>query len=139
VLRLQTPLPVAERLTCALRAPFAGSPGCLVEYANDDTATPSWPLLRQGFFGRLLAAPGERLLGIDAPPGPRGGPVFDAQGRLAGIARPGPDGRDRLHAIDDLPVIMAATGAVAPIEPRTPIDTVYESALRATLQLIIQA
>jgi hypothetical protein len=139
VLRLQTPLPVAEHLTCPQRAPFAGSPGSLVEYASDASATPAWPLLRQGFFGRLPATLGERLLGIDAPPGPRGGPVFDAQGRLAGIARPGPDGRDRLHSIDDLPVIMAATGAVGPIEPRTPIDTVYESALRATLQLITQA
>jgi hypothetical protein len=139
VLRLQSPLPVSVGLTLAPRAPFAGSPGSLVEYAGDDSATPSWPLLRQGFFGRLLATPGERLLGIEAPPGRRGGPVFDAQGRWVGIARPGIDGRDRLAAADDLPLVLAPVSASAPVQQRASIDTVYESALRVTLQLMIQA
>lgn len=138
VLRLEAVLPVPPALVRASKPPFAGSPGCLVEYASDDRASPAWPLLRQGFFGRLLPVPGDRLLGIDAPPGPRGGPVFDAQGRLVGIARTGFDRRDRLVAADELPLVLAVPGPAHAAPPRAAIDTVYESALRLALQLIVQ-
>ena len=85
--------PYGGLLHISARQPFAGSPGYVVEYSFGNGAS---MLLRQGFFGRGLAASGEQLLGIDTPPGPRGGPVFDAAGRLAGVALPHADGRDRL-------------------------------------------
>jgi hypothetical protein len=80
-------------------------------------------------------------LGIDVPVGPRGGPVFDAAGQLAGIAILDEAGQSRL-----LPVTVFAGGAGAgeggpqegpgtsPARPQA--DEIYEHALSAVVQII---
>ncbi len=139
LLALDPALPVDAGATTASRVPFAGSPATVVEHAVADHTEPAWPLLRQGFFGRLPAA-GPRPLGVTMPPGARGGPVFDRAGRLAGITLAAPDGSDALLAVADwpltagFPVVEVAPGA-APVA----IDAVYETALRLTLQVIVEA
>jgi hypothetical protein len=151
VLSLASALPAVPWLAAPPREPFAGSPAYTVEYVATERADASWPLLHQGFFGRHLGTAGDRLLGIDLAPGPRGGPVFDAQGRLAGMALPGADGRDRLEAADSIarlagaPAAGAATvpgdssaaSSAAPVE-RVGADALYELAMRVTLQVLVQ-
>lgn len=139
VLDLDTPLPAPDWWRTR-RAPFGGSPGAVTEYAPDATGQPAWPLLRQGFFGRVVNGP--RPLGIGSPPGPRGGPVFDQAGALAGLALPGTPGQpDRLLSVDEL---LADHAALLPPPspdgpaPRAEADAVYETALRATLQVLLQ-
>lgn len=148
LLRLASVFPTAPSMRIAPREPYAGSPAYTIEYATGAGAGATWPLLQQGFFGRALAAPGDRLLGIDLAPGPRGGPVFDAQGRLAGLAVRGADGRDRLVVIDAVLGLAALAPAPAPAPgqiPNTgvpaavaplPLDEIYELGLRLSLQVL---
>ncbi len=140
MLSLAAALPVQGQMS--LREPFAGSPASLVEYAGNPLPQPAWPVLRQGFFGRVLLAPGDRLLGIEAPTGPRGGPVFDAHGRLAGVACPGADGRDRLIGIKEMGLWGASQPAAVPAPASSPVavgpDVVYETALRVALQVLVR-
>jgi hypothetical protein len=137
-LRLVGTLPSAA-LHAAAREPFAGSPGSMVEYAPSSDGAAAWPLLRYGFYGRR-GADGERTLGLDAPRGPRGGPVFDAQGRVAGIALPGSGGgrQDVWLPVQALPMAAlpaAAANAAAPAA----LDAVFELGLRHALQLLATA
>jgi tetratricopeptide (TPR) repeat protein len=138
VLDLRSPLPPSAGLAQAPREPFAGAPAYVAEYANrpGPEALPAWPTLRVGFFGRPLLARGERLLGVELPSGGRGGPVFDAQGRWAGIAFLGADGRDRMiSALELAPIggqVNSATGPTAAL----PWDAVYEIAQRMSLQVL---
>ena len=147
LLRLPTPLPTAE-LPWAPREPYGGSPGSMVEYAAQADADAAWPLLRQGFFARTSDASALRPLGIEAPVGPRGGPVFDAAGQLAGVAVTADDGVNRLvplarladrfglsrpHAEAGSPT--AATAGAAGV--RADVDAVYERSLRAALQVLV--
>ncbi len=140
VLRLDPALPGSAALATAERDPFPGSPGYAVEYTRADHAVPAWPRLRIGFHGMGVDGdPEARLLGIDLPAGPRGGPVFDAAGRLAGIAIAHASGRDRTVMVSALRrelngVIAAAAPAAA--QHRAPLDEIYEAALPVTLQLI---
>ena len=146
LLRLAAPLPAAD-LTLVVREPFGGAPASMVEFGIGD-ATAAWPLLRQGFFARLAASGGPRRLGIEAPAGPRGGPVFDASGRLAGIAVAGADGQDTLAAAGALfarfgpllagPLPQAGADA-APGLGGAEVDEVYERALRSVLQVLLPA
>jgi hypothetical protein len=141
LLMLDAPLPLPESFVVAERAPFAGSVGYAVEFAPTPGSTePAWPMLRLGFFGRALAAAELPLLGIDIPPGPRGGGVFDEAGRLAGVALRAPDGRDRLVMVaalpDDVRVLLGTRVPGGPT-PRSAVDIIYERALRLTLQLIV--
>jgi hypothetical protein len=140
LLQLQTALP-ATSIGLAPADAFAGSVGFAVEYVAAPDAAPAWPLLRTGFMGSVVRQEAEkRLLGIDMPPGPRGGPVFDAAGRLAGLASPGQAGQpDQLvtasqlrKALGDTVAALAPAGAAAPVS----MDQIYETSLRATLQLI---
>jgi len=144
LLRLPSPLPGCGPSGGA-RAPFGGSPGYLVEYAPDPLGAPAWPLLRQGFFARLSAAPGPRPLGIEAPAGPRGGPVFDAFGQVAGIAVH-LEGADRLVPAASLterfgvalrPVAPSDSGAPTTPAARADVDAVYEQSLRCALQVLV--
>lgn len=144
LLRLPSPLPGCGPSGGA-RAPFGGSPGYLVEYAPDPLGAPAWPLLRQGFFARLSTAPGPRPLGIDAPAGPRGGPVFDAFGQVAGIAVH-LEGADRLVPAASLtahfgaallPVAPSDSGAPTTPAARADVDAVYEQSLRCALQVLV--
>jgi tetratricopeptide (TPR) repeat protein len=131
LLRLADPLPAAA--LDASHAPlFAGSPIATCEYAPMADDLPAWPVLRQGFAGRVPAQ-GARALGIVMPSGARGGPVFDRAGRLAGVSRGGLSG-DRLVAAAELPLDFPVDASRA-AEP-VPLDVVYESALRLTLQVI---
>lgn len=141
VLRLDPALPEASGLALADRDPFPGSPGYAVEYTRADDALPAWPRLHAGFHGMPEGSGTPRRLGIEIPPGLRGGPVLDAAGRLAGIALPHADGADRvlmaslmrpdLGALFDAPTNVAHGPA-----QRAPVGEVYERALRLTLQLI---
>ncbi|CAD5372544.1 conserved exported hypothetical protein [Rubrivivax sp. A210] len=141
LLHLAAPLPALPTLPTPPRPPFAGSPAYTVEYSAAADGTAAWPRLRLGFLGRPLAAAGDRLLGIDLPPGPRGGPVFDAQGRLAGLAVPGGDGRDRL--VDPEALARAAglplppVGEALPGGERAAVDSVYEVGMRLALQVLV--
>lgn len=148
-LRLLAALPMVE-VAAAPRAPFGGSPGFMVEYATSATAAPAWPLLRQGFFARVTDTPGLRPLGLEAPAGPRGGPVFNAAGQLAGLAMPAADGQDRLvpvtalvarfpaMAMQAIAAEPAASGGAA-MPARADADVVYERALRQALQVLVAA
>lgn len=140
LLRLETPLPSPENVAVAERVPFAGSVGVAVEYA----ATPArseaaWPWLRLGFFGRAPSATALPALGIDMPPGPRGGPVFDDAGRLVGLALRTVDMRDLLVPAAMLPdELRALLGVPSPggPTPRAPLDLTYERSLLLALQVI---
>lgn len=149
LLQWSAALPALALLPTAATSPFAGSPAYTAAYVNGDSTDPAWPLLKPGFFGRWLAAPGDRLLGIELPPGPRGSPVFDRQGRLAGLALPGADGRDRLLGAQAMMawlqeqqthIAQAWTAAPPPAaEPvAMPLDELYETALRVTLQVLVE-
>jgi len=141
VLRLATPLPAAGWML-APQSPFAGSPGYMVEYSPGGHGEAAWPVLRQGFFARTTAAPGPRALGIDAPAGPRGGPVIDAAGRLAGMASSDTAGVDHLIPITALAGWLAPTSPPPPSAPAAPppppaeLAAVYEQALRGALQVL---
>ena len=140
VLRLERALPVGSGLQLAARDAFPGSVGFAVEYIAGRGATPAWPVMTGGFIGSPLDAAGGRALGIDLVPGPRGGPVFDAAGRLIGIAA-GQPGRDRLLSVSALSSVLgegpaqqqAAPAGTAP----EAIGLIYEQALRSTLQFIV--
>jgi hypothetical protein len=135
-LALNAALPIAAELQAAARDPFAGSPATMVEYAPAADDGAAWPLLRQGFVGRTTAA-GDRLLGLAAPAGPRGGPVFDAAGRWAGLAMSADTGPDRFMPASMLQTLGSATSAVATAAAApAPLDAVYETALRITLQVL---
>lgn len=135
-LALSAALPVAAELRSAPREPFAGSPATMIEYSAGADDLPAWPLLRQGFLGRM-AADGVRLLGLAAPAGPRGGPVFDAAGRWAGMALPADSGPDRFVQAAALQSLgSAAWPAATAAATAAPLDAVYETALRITLQVL---
>lgn len=131
-LELERPLGEAP-LAWPARDPFPGSPAYAIEFAAGSPA-PAWPILRSGFLGKPNA-PGLYALSIDLPGGPRGGPVFDAAGRLAGLAVRGGDGRDRLVPASRLrnraaePAAGAAPSRIAP-------DEIYERGLAVTVQVI---
>jgi tetratricopeptide (TPR) repeat protein len=140
---LARPLPGWDGLAVAARDPFPGSIGYAASYAAVGNAA-SWPLLRGGFVGRAEGDAGIRRLGVELPPiGGRGGPVFGADGALAGIAVRGPDGIDRLllpSRLDAIgvelgPRLAPAVGDATPV-PRPSTDEIYESAMRVAVQVL---
>jgi hypothetical protein len=150
--RLKSPLPMPEDLWIAAADAFPGSVGYAVEYVTSRDSTPAWPVLRTGFLGAAVGDGGERLLGIDMPAGPRGGPVFDAAGRLTGLALPGPvdtkgklPPQDRLIPVSALHSQLKSSGRAtttlgssppADLPPRAAVDRIYETSLKASVQLI---
>ena len=158
LVRLDGPLPVPEDLQVASAEAFPGSPGFAVEYVSTPDAAPAWPVLRIGFLGGTKGDSNERLLGIDMPAGPRGGPVFDGSGRLIGLALQGssgtastpgaaPVGDDRLipvpqlrkalsEAIASEQLIAQDIPSPARPRPRGLVDKIYESSLKTSLQVI---
>lgn len=141
ILRLATELPGDTDEAFAPNDPFPGSIAFAVEYATSRHATPSWPVLSSGFLGQPAANGARRQLGIDLPAGPRGGPVFDAGGRVVGIAVPVSGNAGQLVPASQL---RASVGELLgrpspqPANSRVPIDRIYESALRTSLQIIVQ-
>lgn len=141
-LTLASALPYAQAVQASARDPFPGSPTYCIEYMPSQDGGATWPLLFQGFVGRWLAAPNERLLGLDMPRGPRGGPVFDKHGRLAGMAVPGWDGRDRFVSISRLTLPGATSvpsSEAAPAQSgQVQVDQVYETSLRLAVQVLVE-
>ena len=138
LLQLERTLPRPPGLSHVGREPFAGSPGYCVEQVIGEGRQAAWPLLHSGFFAYPARDGGLRPLGIEAPPGPRGGPVFDASGRLAGIALTHIDGSGRLLPVTAWPIEASgdSTGAAVP-GARLPLDELYERALLLALQVIV--
>jgi tetratricopeptide (TPR) repeat protein len=139
VLRLAAPFDGDTRVELAPRDPFAGSPGLVAAYPAAGDATPSWPWLYAGFLG--AGEPGARRLGVELPERARGGPVFDAAGRLAGVVLRDDAAHDRLVPAS---LLRGALGefAAAPSEAAAPparlgADETYERALRVALQVIV--
>ena len=155
LVRLDGPLPVPQELLVAPGEAFAGSPGFAVEYVSTPDAAPAWPVLRAGFLGGDKGDSDERLLGIDMPAGPRGGPVFDGYGRFVGLALQGASrtsgevasGDDRLIPVSQLRKALRGSTAGEQLtvqdvpspsgpRPRGLVDKIYEGSLRSTLQVI---
>lgn len=155
LVRLDGPLPVPQELLVAPGEAFAGSPGFAVEYVSTPDAAPAWPVLRAGFLGGDKGDSDERLLGIDMPAGPRGGPVFDGYGRFVGLALQGASrtsgevasGDDRLIPVSQLRKALHGSTAGEQLtvqdvpspsgpRPRGLADKIYEGSLRSTLQVI---
>jgi hypothetical protein len=142
LLRLERALPMPA-IEPVARPPFAGSPGAMLEFAPSQTGTAAWPLMRVGFFGRSSGTGSPAELGIDVPEGPRGGPVFDGHGRLAGVALADPAAGNIL-----LPWALVRTGLGLEAEPvaappaapgaRVGEDEIYERGLKLTLQLLVE-
>jgi hypothetical protein len=146
VLRLAGEADRLHRVPWPARDPFPGSQGFAVEYATpaDAGAGANWPLLRAGFVGAVRQD--WRRLGIDMPPGPRGGPVFDAAGRLIGMAAAatGEAGSDLLIPVSalrrELGAWLPAGGeALQPQQaaPAVALDEIYERALPVALQVLV--
>ena len=109
----------------APRDAFPGSVAYALAFPPDAGA--AWPVMRAGFLGKA------RLLGVELPPGARGGPVLDAAGRLVGVSIADADGADRLVPVSLLrPYAGAAAGEDAKLAP----DEIYERALQSTLQVL---
>ena len=142
LVRLERALPESKEFQAAATDAFPGSAGFAVEYVSAPDASPAWPLLRTGFLGGASGDSGARLLGIDMPGGPRGGPVFDGAGQFIGMALPGVSGHggDRLVAASQLNKALGSamvfTPATAGPMPREPVDKIYEASLRSALQVI---
>jgi hypothetical protein len=140
LLRLASPLAPPPAMRPTAREPFGGSPAYTAEYSAGAGDRAAWPLLRQGFMGGVPRDDGPRPLGIEVPPGPRGGPVFDAAGRLVGIAITDGAGVNRIVFASRVGALIGAPDADAPaVAPaqRMPLDEIYERALTATVQVIL--
>ncbi|CAN7155576.1 hypothetical protein LJR084_000177 [Variovorax sp. LjRoot84] len=147
VLRLEAALDATGTQAVAARDPFAGSPGFALEYAAPGAAVAAWPWLRQGFLGSFQGNAGLRRLGIEVADGPHGGPVLDANGRLAGMALQGSEREAVMLPASrwrSLLEIAPATPSPSAVDPAAsarpsraiPLDEAYESGLRLALQLI---
>jgi len=140
--RLREPLPVAAAARPAAVEPFAGRPGYTFDYSPDEhDAGAAWPRLRTGFLGRPAGPAGWRRLGLAVPPGPRGGPVLDDAGRLAGIALDG----GRWLGAPALAAQLTDDAAAPPADPtpsvaadRVAPDQAYEHGLLHALQVIVR-
>ena len=139
-------MPVPDGYWIADKEPFPGTPGYAVEYvampATANDAAPAWPLLRLGFLGGMVTPTGnERVLGIDMPAGPRGGPVFDGAGRLAGMALRGKAGAaDQFVPATQLQKAMGKPLGpgmpAAGIDAKSTADRIYENSLKISLQVV---
>ena len=142
LLELSTPLPDGDA-SPVLTDPLAGSPACAAAYPTVADAAPAWPSLHHGFFGGVTLSSNERRLGIALPPGPRGGPVFDKAGHLAGVAIAQDAGGDMLVTIPQIRAALGATPVAAPSSlPQSnamaSFDEEYERAMRVALQVIVE-
>ena len=141
VLRLDQRLPAVDLPSVTTNA-FPGSVAYGVEYANTGQTDPAWPVLTAGFLGAPLDSPGACRLDLDLPPGPRGGPAFDAWGRWIGVALATKGMPDRLLPATALRGALGESlGPVAldKVTPRMSNEEIYERALPRTLQVLANA
>jgi hypothetical protein len=134
-LALDPPLPphrTAASLTS--RAVFPGAPIYGLEYSGS-AAEPAWPRMRIGFMGGAGGTRAIHALGIAVPAGPRGGPVFDGRGNLAGIATVDAAGRDTVVLAPLLRSAHAMTSADEETA-RLGADEIYERALTQVVQVL---
>ena len=145
LVKLSHALPVPDDYWIADTEAFPGSPGYAVEYVTSPktakNVAPAWPILRLGFLGGMVTPTGtDRLLGIDMPAGPLGGPVFGSAGQLIGVALKGKSG-----AADQLVTVSRLQKAIgqplgASMQKSAPTtstaDRIYENGLKVSLQVI---
>lgn len=148
LLGLSKSLPAPVNIEVQNTPAFPGSVGFTVEYAAASHALPAWPILRSGFLGNFLSNGTDRKLGIDMPPGARGGPVFDGAGRLVGMAMQGkPGDGDLFTSSSQINQVLQKTGSTgvrsmfgpigaAGVAQRASVDLIYENSLKLTLQVI---
>lgn len=141
VLQLSAPLVVGDA-TLAPRDPFAGSPGFAIGHEPAPDAAPAWPRLHQGFVGAVDGETGLRRLGIDVPVQATGGAVvFDAMGRIAGVALPRTGGSTTMvpvsmfRELDRAPAAELHRTSAA----RMAIDEACECGLKVSLQVLVLA
>lgn len=120
----------------ARRPPYAGSGVYAVAYAPNPRGEAAWPLLKPGFLASPAGGTEWLALGIPIAPAGATGPVFDVQGRLAGIVvrRSGASvllGAALLEGLADM-----GEPADAASRERLSVEAVYEIALRQSLQLL---
>ena len=145
---LDRPLPF-EPGDVSMSTPLpAGRPAFAIEYVTGPGNAAAWPWLTQGFIGSM-SSDGDRRLGIAVGQGPRGGPVLDGQGRLAGIALARTDGTavfvpaaswrsgDPGELSESAAQRVLAVASTAPATRSVvPAADAYERALRLALQVI---
>lgn len=141
LLTLSAPLPVAGGELVPPRDAFPGSPAFAMDYPNDASGLPAWPVMRPGFLGTPVPGPvaGLRRLGVELPGrGPRGGPVYDQGGRLVGLAMG--QGADRMVLVGALRHRFGERFGAQAVEPRpSPLaaDELYERAMKSSLQVLV--
>lgn len=138
-LQLDAALPDAPLLLPLLQEPFAGSPFFMFEFQVRADAVPAWPRLQQGFFGRSGPVGAPRSLVFDASPSACGGPVFDAAGKLAGLAAFAREvGGHLLPATSFARLATHSTERplAAPPTARVAVDSLYETGMRVALQVL---
>lgn len=140
VLTLSTPLPIDDAFTLAPSNAFPGSVAYAVEYVPSNDATPRWPVLHIGFVGDVVDNGQSRQLNTSLPPNPHGGPVWDATGRLIGVAMHHSGASDRIVLTSQihrrLSDLLASMSEAKTERQRASADQIYEAALRSCLQVI---
>ncbi len=119
------------------RASFAGSVVHTFAHVSS-SSEPAWPSLRSGFLG---AVSGEVQLSVPRFEAQRlpGGGVFDAQGRWIGIWIEGPTRDDTLLVPAYSLLLRLDLPVNSTVEPRRPMDEIYERAMRWTVQVLAAA
>ena len=118
---------------------FPGSLFYYAGYAMSDGADAQWPAMQHGFIGMPANGGQAMSLGIDPAKGSHGGPVFNADGALAGIGLRGPSGEQVLLPVGRIgqmlgePIVTVSAPAG---RPRMTIEHVYENAMRFSLQVL---
>lgn len=142
LLKLDRPLPMSAEGAAAERDPFPGSVAYAVEYTASNRRDPAWPVLKAGFLGSPIGMGPDRKLGIELAAGPRGGAVFDAAGRLAGIAMAGTGEPDKVILISRIRerlggALVNASALPPQANTLASADIVYEAAMRITVQVLV--
>ncbi|MFN0301211.1 MAG: trypsin-like peptidase domain-containing protein [Burkholderiales bacterium] len=135
VLELDTPIAVAS-VAIPVRDPFPGTSAFALDFSKGATK-PSWPRMHIGFLGLPQQTAGTYRLGFTLRGGERGGPVFDATGRLIGIAGLDALRRDTITLTSVLRERLGASlGPAAAQVERIPIDEIYERGLVCAVQVL---
>jgi len=134
-LLLQARMPVGASTASTARAPFAGSPGYVLQFGTGDA--PAWPLLTQGFLGGLVRGTDLRKLGFEGSPGAA---VLDARGALVGITLASVDGDVTWLPLASSAPLQAPSPSPSPagLALAAP-DQAYEAGLRRALQVLVDA